>query len=301
MKIAVVSDIASGIEKKYLDKFPNLRIVDIPFYIDSNEHYEFDLERDEFFKELESSSSVHTSQPSIQSVLNTWDELLKEYDYIIHIPMSSALSSSFSTAQMLANEDEYVGKVYVLDLQRISFSQKISVLEALLMIKEGFSAEEIANYLTRTKFDSSIYINVPNLKYLKNGGRLTKAVALIASLFQIKPVLQIQGGKLDMFKKTHSIKQSLDVLVKSLKNDLDTRFKDYLKKNELILAIAYTNNLETANAMKVRLEEEYKGLRVLILDPLCQAISCHIGLNCLGVGISRVRSEVMDLLKIENQ
>jgi DegV family protein with EDD domain len=300
MKIAVVTDIASVLNQKFLDMYENLRIVDIPYFIDNKEYRETSFERDEFYKTLEKSNSVHTSQPSIQSVLDTWDELLKDYEYIIHIPMSSALSSSYSTAQMLANEDEYVGKVFVLDLQRISFSQKVSTLEALEMIKEGFSAEEIANYLTKTKFDSSIYINVPNLKYLKNGGRLTKAVALIATLFSIKPVLQIQGGKLDMYKKTHSLKQSYDILVKSIKNDLETRFKSYLDNNELIMAIAYTNNYDVALKMKERLEREYMGLKVLIVDPLCQTISCHIGLDCLGVGVTRVRKEVMELLKIEN-
>ncbi len=296
MKIAVVTDIASGISDKELNKYENLRLIDIPYFIDNKECREREFDRSEFFNLLEKSNSVHTSQPAISDVLSVWDELLETYEYIIHIPMSSALSSSFSTAQMLANEDEYRNKVYVLDLQRISFSQKCATLEALEMIKEGFTSEEIAQYLTKTKLDSSIYINVPNLKYLKNGGRLTKAVALIASLLAIKPVLQIQGGKLDMYKKTRSLKQSYDVLIKALKEDLDTRFKDYVDNDEMIMGIAYTNNFELCADLKERMEKEYPGLKVMIIDPLCQTISCHIGLDCMGVGLIRVRKEIKSLL-----
>ena len=296
MKIAVVTDICAGISDDLLNKYENLRIVDIPYYIDNKECREKNFDRVEFFKTLENSKSVHTSQPAISEVLATWDELLKAYEYVIHIPMSSALSSSFTTAQMLANEDDYRNKVYVLDLQRISFSQKAATLEALEMIKEGFTCDEIAQYLTKTKLDSSIYINVPNLKYLKNGGRLTKAVALIASLLAIKPVLQIQGGKLDMYKKTRSLKQSYDCLIKALKEDLDTRFKTYVENNEMCMGIAYTNNYELCADLKERMEKEYPGLKVLMIDPLCQTISCHIGLDCMGVGLIRIRKEVMSLL-----
>jgi DegV family protein with EDD domain len=295
MKIAVVTDGSAGFNAEEIKKYKNLFILDIPFFVNNKEYVENKgITREEFFNLLDDSNTeVHTSQPSISSVTNMWSNILKEYDYIIHIPISSGLSSSYSTSQMLANEDEFIGKVFPIDLQRISFSLKISCLEALIMIEEGFNVREIIDYLIKNKFNSSIYINVPDLKYLKKGGRLTKSVALIASLLKIKPVLQIQGEKLDLYKKAHSLKQCTNIQINAIKDDLNNRFKEYLDNNEMVLAIAYTNNFDEAMKMKELFKSEFPNLKVYLIDPLCLTISCHIGKNCLGVGLSRIRKELL--------
>lgn len=295
MKIAVVTDSSAGFSKEEEKLYPNLRVIQIPFFVNDKEYIEGEtMSREEFFQSLDDNNTeVHTSQPTIATITNVWDNLLETYDYIIHIPLSSALSSSYNTAQMLSNDEEYLGKVFAVDCQRVSFSQKLSVLEALIMIKEGFSVREIIDYLIKTKFDSSIYINVPSLKYLKKGGRLTKRVALIGTLLQIKPVLQIQGEKLDTYKKAHSIKQCYQIQIKALKDDLENRFKDYLLKNEMVLAIAYTDNLDEALKMKEMMHKEFPNLKIKVFDKLCLTISCHIGRGCLGVGLARIRSELM--------
>ena len=295
MKIVIVTDSSAGFLEEECQKYKNLRILDIPFFINDKEHIEGKtIDRDEFFNKLdEPNTVVHTSQPTISSLINLWTEILKVYEYVIQITISSGLSSSYSTAQMISNEDEFLNHVFVVDCQRVSFSLKIAVLEALKMIDLGFSAVEIVKYLTKTKFDTSIYLNVPNLKYLVKGGRLTKSVAAIANLFKIKPVLQIQGDKLDMYKKAHSIKQCYQIQIKALKEDLETRFKDYYLRNEMVLGIAYSSNVEEALNVKKMLEEEFSNLKIFLFDKLCLTIACHIGRDVVGVGVCRIRKELL--------
>ena len=284
--IKIVTDSNSGItqaEAKELGIF----VVPMPFLIDGEEYFEdINLTQEQFYEHLQGEATVSTSQPAALSVTELWDELLKDGSDIVHIPMSSGLSESCHTAQNLAKE--YGGRVQVVDNQRISVTQKQSVLDAMKLAKEGKSAAEIKEYLEKTKFDSSIYISLDTLKYLKKGGRLTPAAALIGTILKIKPVLQIQGEKLDAFKKVHSLKQAKAEMVAAIRNDLLTRFKPYLDAGEMTISVAHTNNYREAQTFKAELEATFPNIPVTYVDPLSLSVSCHIGPGALAVTATRI-------------
>ena len=284
--IKIVTDSNSGItqaEAKELGIF----VVPMPFLIDGEEYFEdINLTQAQFYEHLQGEATVSTSQPAALSVTELWDELLKDGSDIVHIPMSSGLSESCHTAQNLAKE--YGGRVQVVDNQRISVTQKQSVLDAMKLAKEGKSAAEIKEYLEKTKFDSSIYISLDTLKYLKKGGRLTPAAALIGTILKIKPVLQIQGEKLDAFKKVHSLKQAKAEMVAAIRNDLLTRFKPYLDAGEMTISVAHTNNYQEAQTFKAELEATFPNIPVTYVDPLSLSVSCHIGPGALAVTATRI-------------
>ncbi len=284
--IKIVTDSNSGItqaEAKELGIF----VVPMPFLIDGEEYFEdINLTQEQFYEHLQGEATVSTSQPAALSVTELWDELLKDGSDIVHIPMSSGLSESCHTAQNLAKE--YGGRVQVVDNQRISVTQKQSVLDAMKLAKEGKSAAEIKEYLEKTKFDSSIYISLDTLKYLKKGGRLTPAAALIGTILKIKPVLQIQGEKLDAFKKVHSLKQAKAEMVAAIRNDLLTRFKPYLDAGEMTISVAHTNNYQEAQTFKAELEATFPNIPVTYVDPLSLSVSCHIGPGALAVTATRI-------------
>ena len=284
--IKIVTDSNSGIsqaEAKELGIF----VVPMPFLIDGEEYFEdINLTQEQFYEHLQGEATVSTSQPAALSVTELWDELLKDGSDIVHIPMSSGLSETCHTAQNLAKE--YGGRVQVVDNQRISVTQKQSVLDAMKLAKEGKSAAEIKEYLEKTKFDSSIYISLDTLKYLKKGGRLTPAAALIGTILKIKPVLQIQGEKLDAFKKVHSLKQAKAEMVAAIRNDLLTRFKPYLEAGEMTISVAHTNNYQEAQTFKAELEATFPNIPVTYVDPLSLSVSCHIGPGALAVTATRI-------------
>ena len=213
-------------------------------------------------------------------------ENLEEYDEIVHIPMSSGISSSCATAMMLAQEEEFEGKVFVVDNQRISVTQRRSVQQAKELAERGYSAKEIHDILFRDKFQSSIYIMVNTLKYLRKGGRLTPAVAAIGTVLRIKPVLQIQGEKLDAYAKVRGKKQAKRAMLKAMKKDWETRFQKYAAKGEMCLEAAYTGNLEEAEEFKRELQEVFPGQEIH-MDPLSLSVACHIGYGALAVACSR--------------
>lgn len=282
-KIAIITDSNAGILPEEVEN-RDIFVLPMPFLIDGEEYFEnINLKQDEFYVKLEGNSSVSTSQPSGYSVTELWDEVLKSYEKIIHIPMSSGLSGSCENAKAMAQD--YNGKVLVVDNQRISVTLKQSVLDAEKMALEGKSAEEIVDYLVKTKLDSSIYIMVPNLKYLKKGGRLTPAAAAIGTLLNIKPVLQIQGGKLDSFAKVMSIKQALKAMVNAMKKDIDGRFKDLVSQNKLKFYVAYTKDKEAAIDFKEMCEREL-GISIEYTDPLSLSVACHIGPGALAITCS---------------
>ena len=282
--IKIVTDSNSGItqaEAKELGIF----VVPMPFLINGEEYLEdINLTQEEFYQHLEGEANVSTSQPAVATVTELWDALLAEGEdvEIIHIPMSSGLSESCHTAMTLSKE--YHGRVHVIDNQRISVTQKSSVLDALKMLEEGKSAAEIESYLMKTKFDSSIYIALDTLKYLKKGGRLTPAAALVGSILRIKPVLQIQGEKLDAFKKVHSLSQAKQVMIEAIRNDLRTRFADYTAKGEMKISIAHTNLSHEASVFKKELEAIFPTIAIAQVDPLSLSVSCHIGPGALAIG-----------------
>ena len=282
-KIAVVADSNSGYTPEEA-KAAGVHFIPMPFYIDEKEYFEgVNLGHEEFFDFLAKDADVSTSQPSPGSMLSLWDELLESYDEIIYLPMSSGLSGTCQTATMLAQD--YEGRVYVVDNQRISVPLKHCVQDALTMAEMGKSAKEIKDYLERTKFDSVVYITVDTLKYLKKGGRVTPAAAALGTLLKIKPVLQIRGEKLDSYAKARTMNQAKKLMIDALRKDIDELFDGNL--SEVHLDIAHTKNDAAAQEMKTLLEEAFPGCGEITIDPLSLSISCHIGEGALGIACSR--------------
>ena len=282
-KIAVVADSNSGYTPEEA-KAAGVHFIPMPFYIDEKEYFEgVNLSHEEFFDFLAKDADVSTSQPSPGSMLSLWDELLEFYDEIIYLPMSSGLSGTCQTATMLAQD--YEGRVYVVDNQRISVPLKHCVQDALTMAEMGKSAKEIKDYLERTKFDSVVYITVDTLKYLKKGGRVTPAAAALGTLLKIKPVLQIRGEKLDSYAKARTMSQAKKLMIDALRKDIDELFDGNL--SEVHLDIAHTKNDAAAQEMKTLLEEAFPGCGEITIDPLSLSISCHIGEGALGIACSR--------------
>ncbi len=282
-KVAIVSDSNSGITQAEAKEL-GITILPMPFFISGETKYEeIDLSQDDFYTLLSEDADISTSMPLVGNVIDTWDELLKEYDEIVHIPMSSGLSGSCETATMLAQD--YDGKVQVVNNQRISVTQRQSVLDALDLAKKGFPAEEIKNILERDKMESSIYIMVDTLYYLKKGGRITPAAAALGTLLKLKPVLQIQGEKLDSFAKARTVKQAKSIMIDAMKSDFENRFHDPEGKN-MHLEMAYTYDLEAAEAFKKEVEEAFPGMEI-VMNPLSLSVSCHIGPGALAVACSK--------------
>ena len=282
MKIAAATDSNSGITQDQAKQL-GVHVLPMPFIIDGQMYYEgVDLTHEEFFRRMEEGADITTSQPSPGEVTDFWDKLLEEYDAVVYIPMSSGLSGSCQTAMLLA--EDYEGKVYVVNNQRISVTQMQSVLDARDLIKKGYAAAQIRNILEETKFDSSIYVTVTTLKYLKKGGRITPAAAMLGTLLQIKPVLTIQGEKLDAFSKDRTLKQGKTIMMTALKKDLETRFHDPEARHTW-LEIAYTCSDEMAQEFKETVAVIYPDANICIA-PLSLSIACHIGPGCLAVACS---------------
>ena len=283
-KIAIVTDSNSGITQEEGRRL-GVSVIPMPFFINEKMYLEgITLSQDEFYQWLKSDASISTSQPSPGETMGLWDNLLKEYDEIVQIPMSSGLSATCATAMGLAQE--YEGRVHVVDNQRISVTQRQSVMDAKMLAEAGKSAAEIKKILTDQKLDSSIYITLDTLKYLKKGGRITPAAAAIGTVLNLKPVLQIQGEKLDAYAKVRGKKQAKRAMLKAMKNDWETRFKEYVSDGEMCLQAAYTGNLEEAEEFKKEIQEVFPGMEIH-MDPLSLSVACHIGYGALAVACSR--------------
>ena len=255
----------------------------MPFIINGEEYYEdINLSQKEFYEKLQNeNASISTSQPSTYYLRELWDECLKEYEEIVYIPMSSGLSASQANAQ--AQSTYYKGRVQVVDNQRISVTQKESVLEAVELTKLGKTAKEIREYLENTKDIASIYIVVDTLKYLKKGGRVTPAGAALGTILRIKPVLQIRGKKLDAFFKAMNIKQAKLKMIAQVKYDLENDFKKYYEKGKMAISIAHTQNFEEAEKFKDDIIKMIPGVIVRFVDSLSLSVSCHIGPGALAI------------------
>lgn len=279
-KIAVVTDSNSGITQAEAQEH-GIYVLPMPFMINGETYFEeTTLSRDEFYKHLVEGADISTSQPSPDSIMQLWDKLLKEYDEIVYIPMSSGLSGSCQTATMLAND--YDGKVHVVNNQRISVTQRQSVLDALALVKEGKSASEIKAILEEDKFNSSIYIMIDTLTYLKKGGRITPAAAALGTLLKLKPVLTIQGEKLDAFAKARTVNQAKTTMINAIKNDIEKRFGGVSKDNQIYMFVAHTQNEQAALALKDELKEVFPDYPIYV-DHLSLCVSCHIGPGSLAV------------------
>ncbi len=288
-RVAIVTDSNSGITQSQAKEL-GITVMPMPFFIDNETYYEdIDLTQEDFYQKLTENASISTSMPLVGNVTDTWDALLQEYDEIVHIPMSSGLSGSCETAMMLAQD--YDNRVFVVNNQRISVTQRQSVLDAMELAKRGYGAEQIKEILEREKMESSIYIMVDTLYYLKKGGRITPAAAALGTLLKLKPVLQIQGEKLDSFAKARTVKQAKNIMIEAMKSDFNQRFNDPEGKN-MYLEIAYTYNLEAAEAFRKEVEAEFPGMEI-VMNPLSLSVSCHIGPGALAIASSKKIPELM--------
>ena len=279
-KIAIVTDSNSGITQKE-GKELGISVIPMPFYINDELYFEdITLTQEEFYQKLDEDADIKTSQPAPGDVLDLWEKLLEDHDEIVHIAMSSGLSSSCATAAMLA--DDYDGKVQVVDNQRISVTQRQSVEDAMKLAEEGKSAKEIKDILEADKLDSGIFIMVDTLKYLKKGGRVTSAGAAIGTVLGIKPVLQIHGEKLDAFAKTRGVKQAKKKMIAAVRKELEERFPDGDFAKHAYLQSAYTKDKEAALKWKEELMAEFPEME-FHQDPLSLSVACHIGAGALAV------------------
>ena len=283
-KIAVVTDSNSSITQAQALEL-GISVIPMTFMIDGETYFEeITLSRREFYEKLASNADISTSQPSPEAILALWDTLLKENDEIVHIPMSSGLSGSCQTAQMLAQD--YEGKVHVVNNQRISVTQRQSALDALALVQAGKSGSEIKELLEADKFNSSIYIMIDTLHYLKKGGRITPAAAALGTLLKLKPVLQIQGEKLDAFAKARTVNQAKSIMMTAIKNDIEKRFGGVSENNPIYLQIAHTENEEAAGLLKEELAAQFPGYPIYI-DHLSLSVSCHIGPGALAIACTK--------------
>ncbi|MFR5633573.1 MAG: DegV family protein [Monoglobales bacterium] len=284
MKVAVVTDSNSGITQSKAKEL-GISVIPMPFMI-NEETFEEDinLTQEQFYEKLVEGAEISTSQPSPETVMNLWSELLKTYDEIVHIPMSSALSSSCQTAMMLA--EDFDGRVFVVDNQRISVTQYQSALDAMELARVGLSGAQIKEILEREARESSIYIMVDTLKYLKKGGRITPAAAALGTLLRIKPVLQIQGGKLDSFSKARTVKQAKTTMLSAIAKDLEERFDDP-KAEKCWMEIAYSCEKEIAEEFQQEIRQQFSQVQQIHMDPLSLSVACHIGPGALAVAITK--------------
>ena len=279
-RVAIVTDSNSGITQSQ-GKELGISVIPMPFYINGESYLEdINLTQEQFYEKLTEGAEISTSMPSAGDVLELWSSRLKEYDEIVHIPMSSGLSGSCQTAMMLA--EDFDGKVQVVDNQRISVTQKQSVLDAITMAERGMDAVQIKEYLLKTKFDSTIYITLATLKYLKKGGRITPAAAALGTLLRIKPVLQIQGEKLDAFAKARTLKQAKTIMIEAIQSDCKNRFHAAEDAHDVWIHMAYTGTREEIDIFKAEVQSVWPEHRITV-DPLSLSVSCHIGPGAIAI------------------
>ncbi len=284
--VAVITDSNSGITPEEAEKL-GIYVVPMPFIIDGEIYYEgLNLTNDKFYEIQKSGTRITTSQPNINDIVALWENVLKEYDEIVYIPMSSGLSQSCETAKSFAQQFE--GRVQVVDNRRISVTMKASVIDAINLAKEGRNARQIKEYLEETAGDSSIYLVVDTLKYLKQGGRITPAAAAIGTVLNIKPVLQIQGGKLDQYAKVINIRSAKSKMLDAMKKDLEGRFRSLVSEGKMRLAVAHTMNEENAKEFAEEIKKTFPNVELEFIDALSLSVATHTGPKVLAVASYRV-------------
>lgn len=286
MKTVIVTDSNCGITAEYAKEL-GIEIQPTPVLVNGEQYFEEEgFTQEQFYDSLrDENTTVATSQPNPFDVAERWRRLLKSYDEILYLPLSSGLSQTALTIKKMAEtEPEFIGKVYALDNHRVSITQKQTVFDSLKMISEGKSAKEIYDYLNDTAKISSIYIAVSTLKFLKKSGRLTPAVAAIGTLLKIKPVLQIQGQVLDRYAQVRKMSDAKRTMISAIKNDLEGRFAEYRKAGKMALGVAHTQNFEEANEFAEELKEAFPDCEVRFVDPLSLSVAVHIGPGALACG-----------------
>ena len=281
----IMTDSHSGIRQEEA-KVLGIRVLPMPFCIEGKTYYEnVDLSKEVFFEKLRSGTDVSTSQPNPQDVMNLWNEMLEEYDEILYLPISSGLSGSCMTAQSMAQEPEYEGKVFVVDCGRVSTPLHRTVLDAVEMVEKGYRAEKIRKILEDTRENMSIYVAISTLQYLKKGGRITPAVAAVGSILNIKPVMKFGVGKLDIYQKTRGMKKARKAMLEAMRTDLTVNFKDAYEAGDVYLLAASSSSPEVTEEWIQEIKEAFPGMDVMC-DDLSFGLCCHIGPDGLGIGCS---------------
>lgn len=284
-KVAVMTDSNSGITQIEAKEM-GITVLPMPFIIDDKVYYEdISLTQEEFYEKLAQNATVSTSQPSVEDVAKYWDKALEDADELVYIPMSSGLSGSCSTAQMLSQE--YDGRVQVVDNQRISVTQRQSAMDAMELAERGMNAVQIKELLEQEKMQSSIYIMLDTLTYLKKGGRITPAAAALGTALRLKPVLQIQGEKLDAFTIARTKKQGISKMIAAMETDIKERFGGLDNMDNIHIEVAHTANEEAAAEFVEELREYFHVKNEIICNPLSLSVSCHIGPGALAVACSK--------------
>lgn len=284
--IGIVTDSNSGITQKQGEEL-GIHVLPMPFTVNGTPYFEdINLSQEQFYARLAEGADIATSQPSPEAVMDLWNRLLERYDELVHIPMSSGLSGSCETAILLSGE--YDGRVQVVNNQRISVTQRQSVLDAMHLASQGFSAKQIKDTLEAKKMETGIYIMVDTLKYLRKGGRITPAAAALGTVLRLKPVLQIHGARLDAFAKARTVQQAKTLMINALKNDIEQCFgrKD-VDPSLYHLEVAHTQNEAAAMELRSQLMEALPGSQEVYVDRLSLSVSCHIGPGALAVAFSR--------------
>ncbi len=288
-KVAILTDSNSGITQAQAGQM-GVTVIPMPFFIDGVEYLEdINLSQEQFYEKLNNDADISTSQPSIGTLQDYFDRLLKDNDEVVFIPMSSGLSGTCQTATMLASD--YDGRVHVVNNQRISVTMRQSVEDAKALAAKGKTAEEIKNILEEHKMDSSIYITLETLKYLKKGGRITPAAAAIGTMLKLNPVLQIQGEKLDAYAKARGKASAKKIMLNAMKDDMEKRFADYAKDGRMHMAVAYTGNVKEADEWAEAVKEAFPQFD-FHMDPLSLSVACHIGYGSLAIATSAYIPEV---------
>lgn len=284
-KIGIATDSHSGITPAMAGQM-GVHVLPMPFYVEEECYYEeVSITRAEFFEQLNADKKVSTSQPSPEAVMEFWREILKEYDELVYIPMSSGLSGSCGTAMMLAQDDEFEGKVFVVDNGRVSTPLVRSIMDAQEMVEEGFDAAKIKDILETEKDKMSIYIAVETLEFLQKGGRISATTAALGTVLNIKPILKLGVGLLETYKKSRGMKKAKKEMLEAIQQDLDVTFKEYHERGEAYLLVATSADESTTNAWIEEVKAAFPGMDVLAGN-LSLGICCHTGEGALGVGVS---------------
>ncbi len=284
-KVGVITDSHSGITQQQAKEL-GILVLPMPFYFNEECYYEdVSLSREEFFEKLDSGVKIATSQPAPADVMKLWDKGLEQFDEIVYIPISSGLSGSCATAITLALEKPYFGKVFVVDNGRVSTLLHRSVLDALEMVEEGYSAQEIKKMLEESRDKMVIYVGVETLEHLKQGGRISQAAATLGTVLNIKPVLKFDVGTLDPYKKCHGFAKARRVMIEAMQQDLETIFREWQERGEAYLLAASSASEEETQGWVQEIKEAFPGMDVMC-DKLSLGVSCHIGQGGLGIGCS---------------
>lgn len=283
--VGIVTDSHSSISQEEAEKL-GIFVVPSPFYIEETCFFEgVTLSREEFFKKQAEGAVITTSQPSLADMTGVWDRALSEYETILYMPISSGLSGSYEIASACAMDEEYEGKVLVVDHGQVASPLHLMILDALELVKKGYSAKEIKEVLEAGRERMMIYISVQTLEYLKKGGRITPAAAALGSVLQIKPVLKLAVGKLDSYKKCHGFHKARKAAIEALKEEINMKFADAYEAGAVRLLAASTGTDEENALWISELSAQFPGMPIFF-DPLSLGVSCHVGPGAFGVGFS---------------